>query len=304
MFSDLIIGFDGSPPARDALALARRMALATGARPAVIYVRPHAALSAAPIDGVADPAWEQDVDRVLDEARTVLGDVTGASFQASPGPSVARALHVAAEDADAALIVLGATHRSGLGRVIAGATADAVIHNAPCAVALAPAGYAERAAHRRFGLIAAAVNGGPESERIARVAAGIARRAGAALRLIAVPEVAAMSAGWGGYAMTIDTMRDFAADALERAADTAGPGLAIERRLNEGPVVDGVLHQSEGADLLVIGSRGYGPLRRVVLGTHSGALMHAASSPVLVVPRGTAESLDERIAPVIAAPTR
>jgi nucleotide-binding universal stress UspA family protein len=41
-----------------------------------------------------------------------------------------------------------------------------------------------------------------------------------------------------------------------------------------------------GVDLLVCGSRGYGPVRRVLLGTVSSALLRQASVPVLVVPRG------------------
>ena len=41
-------------------------------------------------------------------------------------------------------------------------------------------------------------------------------------------------------------------------------------------------------DLLVVGSRGYGPLRRVLLGSVSSELMHSAPCPVMVVPR-TAE---------------
>jgi nucleotide-binding universal stress UspA family protein len=53
MFSDLIIGFDGSGPARDALALARRLALEAGVRPAVIYVPP-TALTAEPIGDKVD----------------------------------------------------------------------------------------------------------------------------------------------------------------------------------------------------------------------------------------------------------
>ena len=303
MFSDLIIGFDGSPPARDALALARRMALSTGAHPAVVYVRPYTALCAEPIDGAADPVWDREVDRVLGEARAALGDVIGATFRASPGPSVARALHVAAEDADAALIVLGATHRSGLGRVVPGATADAVIHAAPCAVAVAPAGYAERAAHRPFGLIAAAVDAGPETERIARVAAGIARHAGAALRLIAVPELPAMCAAWGGYALTVDTMHDLAADTLARAADAAGTDVIVERCIAEAPVVDGVSRHSDGVDLLIIGSHGHGRLSRVMLGTRTGPILHHASTPVLVVPECASETLDEAMVPVVAAGT-
>ena len=39
-------------------------------------------------------------------------------------------------------------------------------------------------------------------------------------------------------------------------------------------------------DLLVCGSRGYGPVRRVLLGTVSAALLRQASVPVLVTPRG------------------
>jgi nucleotide-binding universal stress UspA family protein len=38
-------------------------------------------------------------------------------------------------------------------------------------------------------------------------------------------------------------------------------------------------------DLLVCGSRGYGPVRRVLLGTVSSALVRQASVPTLVVPR-------------------
>jgi nucleotide-binding universal stress UspA family protein len=46
--------------------------------------------------------------------------------------------------------------------------------------------------------------------------------------------------------------------------------------------------QAADADLLVTGSRGYGPLRRVLIGSVSTPLMHSAPCPVMVVPR-TAE---------------
>ena len=39
-------------------------------------------------------------------------------------------------------------------------------------------------------------------------------------------------------------------------------------------------------DLLVCGSRGYGPLRSVLVGGVSGRLMRSAHCPVIVVPRG------------------
>jgi nucleotide-binding universal stress UspA family protein len=47
--------------------------------------------------------------------------------------------------------------------------------------------------------------------------------------------------------------------------------------------------QSAELDLLAVGSRGYGPLRAVLLGSVSSALVRSAQSPLVVVPRGAEE---------------
>jgi nucleotide-binding universal stress UspA family protein len=49
---------------------------------------------------------------------------------------------------------------------------------------------------------------------------------------------------------------------------------------------------SKGLDLLVVGSRGYGPLRAVLLGSVSRRLMTEAHCPVIVVPRGVEAALE------------
>jgi nucleotide-binding universal stress UspA family protein len=77
----------------------------------------------------------------------------------------------------------------------------------------------------------------------------------------------------------------------QEALDRALVGLPEEVRatgeLLYGEVVDELSVVGErGVDLLVCGSRGYGPVRRVLLGTVSAALLRQASVPVLVVPRG------------------
>jgi nucleotide-binding universal stress UspA family protein len=297
MFNDLIVGFDGSAGARDALAFARLLALDTAARPAVIYVRPGAETTG------------DDVSHVLDEARRLLADAPGASVRCVPGRSVTHALSFAAEEAEAALIVLGATRRCGLGRVVPGAIAEAVIQAAPCPVAVAPTGYAQCADRRRpFGLIAAAVDAGADTERIARVASGVAARAGATLRLVTVADVvgvpAPMAAGTIGYVTQANVGRDCATDALDRAARAAGADVAVERRVAGGRVSGAVAKLSEDADLLVIGSRGYGPLRRVAAGTHTGQILHAACCPVLVLAHRTGEQFDERLVPLAAGGAR
>jgi nucleotide-binding universal stress UspA family protein len=53
-----------------------------------------------------------------------------------------------------------------------------------------------------------------------------------------------------------------------------------------GDVVHELITQSTGLDLLVAGSRGYGPMRAVLLGGVTGPLLREASCPVVVVPRG------------------
>jgi nucleotide-binding universal stress UspA family protein len=66
-------------------------------------------------------------------------------------------------------------------------------------------------------------------------------------------------------------------------------GLGDEIRVLEGAPLDHLAEQSRELDLLVVGSRGYGPLRRVLLGGVSGALLQTAACPVVVVPRRARE---------------
>ena len=58
--------------------------------------------------------------------------------------SVGAGLHNIAETRGADLIVLGSCHRSAGGRIFAGDDARSIVHHAPCAVVVAPAGYASR----------------------------------------------------------------------------------------------------------------------------------------------------------------
>jgi nucleotide-binding universal stress UspA family protein len=303
MYTDVIIGFDGTPPAHDALALGRRLADSADAAITVVCVHPFMALTAAvESDGAVDLSWRAGAERTLDEARAALAGVERASFRSMADTSPARALHEVALEADAAVIVLGSTHRRGLGRVLPGTTADQVLHAAPCAVAVAPAGYAMRDHGTPAGVIGAAVDGGDETDRVARAAARIARGAKARLRLLTVVERHYMDgplyAGNLGYRSLREAMVDFGEDALKRAQAAAGEGLEVETHLGDGVPAERLIGESNDLDLLVVGSRGYGPLRRVVLGTVGGAVLRGAACPVLVLPRHMAEQLDEAVASV------
>ena len=71
--------------------------------------------------------------------------------------------------------------------------------------------------------------------------------------------------------------------ALEAAGDLAD-GIALETVVQEGPAARVLLDAAHDADLLVVGSRGLGGFRGLLLGSVSQQCAHHASCPVVIVP--------------------
>jgi nucleotide-binding universal stress UspA family protein len=59
-----------------------------------------------------------------------------------------------------------------------------------------------------------------------------------------------------------------------------------------GDPAEQLAERSAGVDLMVVGSRGYGPLHSVLVGGVSGRLMRTAHCPTIVVPRGIESALE------------
>jgi nucleotide-binding universal stress UspA family protein len=76
---------------------------------------------------------------------------------------------------------------------------------------------------------------------------------------------------------------------LDEAVGEVAGEVATEAVFGEGAAVQVLEQAAERLDLLVVGSRGYGPLRAVLLGSVSGQLMHTSSVPLVVVPRGASD---------------
>jgi nucleotide-binding universal stress UspA family protein len=62
-------------------------------------------------------------------------------------------------------------------------------------------------------------------------------------------------------------------------------GVSVEAHTAAGRPADELLRLSEEVDMLVIGSRRWGPAARVLLGSTGEALLHDAACPVMTVPR-------------------
>jgi nucleotide-binding universal stress UspA family protein len=92
---------------------------------------------------------------------------------------------------------------------------------------------------------------------------------------------------------------------LDRAIDSVPTGVAVEHRLLTGSPADVIAAATADRDLLIVGSRGYGPLRRTLLGGVSAGLARTAECPLLVLSRGAGGDplrLGERDAAAAASP--
>ena len=79
---------------------------------------------------------------------------------------------------------------------------------------------------------------------------------------------------------------DVLRDALDSARDRCPPELRADARARTGDAAVVLRDEAEmGVDLLVVGSRGYGPAMRTMLGSIAAELIAWAPCPVLVYPR-------------------
>ncbi|MHB8870425.1 MAG: universal stress protein [Thermoleophilia bacterium] len=81
-------------------------------------------------------------------------------------------------------------------------------------------------------------------------------------------------------------VRDEAEDVLQRAVARAAelqPQVACEGKAIEGQPAAVLLEEAQGADMIVVGSRGHGEIASLLLGSVSQQIVHHAPCPVVVV---------------------
>ena len=213
--------------------------------------------------------------------------------------TAARGIAAAVDELSPRLVVVGSTGRGRFGRVLPGSTAERVIHGAAAPVAVVPHGYELPPEGVRT--IGAAFVPSPEGRAALRAAADLARRTGGRVRAVMVlsPKHADEGAA-SAQASILESQRPRdsgagagrlgAEDELERAIAELAQGVDAEPDVLFQHPVDGLEAASENLDLLVLGSRAYGPIHAVMLGGVSRRVMATAACPVLVLPRG-AETL-------------
>ena len=278
VFRRIVVGFDGTEQAYDALALGRLLARSGGGSLVPTFVVPRQP----PYDAQTREyvkAARARTHEVLESARAALAEGIASEPRAISAGSPVRGLHDTAEEEGASLIVIGSTHRGPLGRVVIGSVGEVLLSAAPYAVAVAPHGFRDRQPDS-VSIVGIGFSGSDDSRHALTGAAALARAAGARLRAVAVREDFAHARHphpEPDHDMTSppdleQTIQSIAEDA-EIVTLEGNPSAQLADAAAE-------------LDVMVVGSRGYGPMRHALLGSVSAKLMRSCPAPLLVVPRG------------------
>jgi nucleotide-binding universal stress UspA family protein len=139
--------------------------------------------------------------------------------------------------------------------------------------------------------IGVAYDGSDQARVALHAAAAMARSSGATVEVIDVVDVVSEFGGWAAawsYGEVLEAERAAARAQVDDARATLSDVDSIGS-VREGGAADRLVDATDHLDLLVIGSRNYGPLRRALLGTVSGRVAERARCPVIVVPRAAVE---------------
>ena len=285
----VVVGFDSGAESDDALLLAHALAEADRAELHVAIVLPRTPI---PFErAVAGRQLSEQLDEQLYEsAASRLGgaDFARASLDGGvAGRSAARALYEYAKQEQADLIVVGSCRHGKVGRVLTGSVGESLLRGAPCAVAVAPRGFARQEQHG-FALIGVGYDGSSEADLALKEAERLSHTLNAQLHMITVVPTAHGVVNAKLEELERTALRRQYRGILEWGASNVMEGVPKETLLLEGDPATILADQGGDLDLLVLGSRGYGAIRSALLGAVSSEVIRNAPCPVVVTPRGLA----------------
>lgn len=192
--------------------------------------------------------------------------------------------------------VAEAARREGADLIVVGSPRGAtrLMHGAPVPVAIAPSGLADEP-EDRIRVVGVGFDGQPESRAALRTAEQIALEHDATMRVYAVVPPNPMTTS--RIERSPEEYRRLIGESLDGQlrdeVEKLDSGVRAAASVIRGEPVETLAARTrEGLDLLVVGSRGYGPLRRVFFGSVSSRLMDRAECALLVLPRQVAAADD------------
>ncbi len=266
MHRTILVAATPDEAGRDALALGVELARPLGAQ--LVLASVEAAHGAR--------AWAGEDEGALYELRAMANGAPGdipVSVERTEAGSLMQGLHDLAIGHDASLLVLGPSHRTAFDRAVRGDVAADAVSAVPCAVAVAIS-HQDIRAPRTIGV---AWDATEEADEALEWAIQLAERTAGRLRILRVLNASHPEGTRPNATLEAE---------VERVRAAVSERVPAESKVLWGDPGPALGEAGRGLDLLVLGSRARGRVRRALFGSVSEAAIHAGHCPVLVLPRG------------------
>jgi nucleotide-binding universal stress UspA family protein len=277
----IVVGVDGSEYAHCAVKWAADEAKARGAVLQIVF-----AGTKEPTDGPASPS----ASSLISSGEAIVGDAFGLVALRHPSvviesevvPSgAAEALVAASLTAD--LLVLGARGKGGFKELLLGSVGERCIHRAHCPVVIVRSGTADPVDYSVHGRIVVGVDGSDSSGQALRWALEEGAIRGASVEAVSAYQFAPLTGTTNGTEKGYQSAAILFTKAASVEAEKLQPNVSFRADTRFGDAVPSLLSACEGADLLVLGSRGHGMVHDALLGSVAHQCAHHAPCPVVIM---------------------
>jgi nucleotide-binding universal stress UspA family protein len=290
MSAPVVVGIDGAESALDAVRWAADEARRRGTHLRIVHAQETPAGYPA---GFVD--WQRLNDALAERGNAWLDQARDTAAEVVPGLTVevvavkkASASALLAESRSAAVLVLGSRGLGGFSGLLIGSTAVALAAHAHSPVVVARG-------VRREGPVVLGVDGTPAGESAIAFAFAEASIRGTSLVAVHTWTDLLLETAFAGGATALDF-----APLAQQAEEVLGerlagwqekyPDVAVTRNVSRAAASHALLHHAEYGQLVVVGSRGRGGFRGLLLGSTSQHLVHHSPCPVAVVRTGDPQS--------------
>lgn len=289
----VVVGYDGSDTSRRAL----DWALQTAARRGIPVVIVHAFTLPMPPVPVA-PGYAGPNEGALREgAEAVLAEAADHATRVAPDVPVSTRL-VSAPAAlalldgieDAEMVVVGSRGLDGFSELLVGSTGIQLATHAPCPTVVIRPQHRAVEPGPQAGRVVVGVDGSPLSDTALSFGFEEASLRAVGLTALHAWDTPVMDAAGRGAGLPHETVRELEEndESLVLSQSLAGwrekyPDVDVRHAVVHQKAAKALVAASAGAELLVVGSRGRGGFRSLLLGSVSHAVLHHAHSPVAVV---------------------
>lgn len=288
--SRIVVGVDGSKGARDSLVWAAREGELRGWDVTAVLAWGFLDQYHADLGTQFDPRYSQE------EANLALRSYIDSALGADRGASIhakaicdlpARALLEASSQAG--LLVVGARGFGGVKSLVLGSVSRKCLHHTTNPIAIVREIQRNAGTENTVERIVVGIDGSENSREALDWGIQEARARQAELQVLLAWEMPLV--GGSPYTGTVFDPSALRSDAQRTvdefigAADTEGLAHPLQTILHPGDAASGIVQTAKGADLVVVGSRGLGGFKGLLLGSVGHYVVHKAPCPVVVIPQ-------------------